>query len=126
MSEPTSAGQAAGASAHPQRMLMVETRSDWESNDVPDFLRLARGVLQTGMALDLFLVQNSVLLLRSGLRDDLAALAANASCRIWADRYALKLRGLTADDVAGCAAIAGTDELVRLMTVPHTRLVWHS
>lgn len=108
------------------RLLMVETRSAWEGADVDDFLRLAHGFLQAGLALDFFLVQNSVLLLRSAMRDQLEALARTASCRLWVDRYSLNLRGLTGDDVAGCGVIAGTDELVQLMTVPHTKVIWHS
>ena len=110
----------------PTRLLMVETRSEWESSDVADFLGLAHGFLQAGMTLDLFLMQNSVLLLRSQARAQLNALADAGRCRIWIDRYALHLRGLCADDVGSCGVIAGTDELVQLMTVPHTKVLWHS
>lgn len=109
-----------------QRLLMVETRSAWEAADVDDFLRLAQGFLQKGLALDLYLIQNSVMLLRTAVREQLAQLAATGLCRIWIDRYSLQLRGLNADDVAGCGAIAGTDELVQLMTTPNSKVIWHS
>lgn len=109
-----------------QRLLMVETRSAWEAADVDDFLRLAQGFLKAGLTLDLFLIQNSVLVLRTAMREQLAALTKAGTCRIWVDRYSLLLRGLSADDVAGCGAIAGTDELVQLMTTPHSKVIWHS
>lgn len=109
-----------------QRLLMVETRSAWEAADVDDFLRLAQGFLKAGLTLDLFLIQNSVLVLRTAMREQLAALTRAGTCRIWVDRYSLLLRGLSADDVADCGAIAGTDELVQLMTTPHSKVIWHS
>lgn len=117
---------AAEPNAAPTRLLMVETRSEWESSDVDDFLGLAQGFLQAGLTLDLFLVQNSVLLLRSAARARLSALADAGRCRIWIDGYSLALRGLSADDVGACGMVAGTDELVQLMTVPHTKVLWHS
>lgn len=109
-----------------KHLLMVETRSIWEASDVQDFLCLPQRFLTAGVEVDLFLIQNSVLLLRSALRDTLAELAKTDACRIWLDHYSLNLRGLTAQDAAGCGAIAGTDELVKLMTVPHTKIIWHS
>ena len=117
---------AAEPAARPEHVLLVETRSSWESHDVDDFLRLPRHFQQTGCCVDIFLIQNGVLILQSPTWEKLAALSESGSCRIWIDLYSLRLRGLDRNDVPQGSISAGTHELVRLMARPDSKIIWHS
>jgi hypothetical protein len=99
--------------------LLVESRSDQESPDVPALRELAIQLCEAGHQVTLFLVQNAVLTgpTLPRIEDVLAG-----GVQVWADRYSVAARGLPAP--RGLCP-GGMDDLVRLLMSPATVAVWH-
>ena len=110
------------------RMLLIETHSPWESGDVHDFLELTRAMLDTGLVVQLHLIQNGVIWLRGKAVEALAHLREQfaQSFHVTVDDLSLDLRGLTRSAAAGLGSVAHIDELVALMADPAVKTIWHS
>jgi sulfur relay (sulfurtransferase) complex TusBCD TusD component (DsrE family) len=75
--------------------LLIESRSPFESNDVGYYYDLARGLIEAGNRVTLFLTQNAVLAARSSaVTPELRALVGSGMT-ILVDDFALKERGIT-------------------------------
>ena len=85
--------------------LLIESRDPFESNDVGYYCELARGLVEAGNEVTLFLVQNAVLAARPSAQAPQLRALAGSGIKILADDFALKERGITKllDGVAGRA-----------------------
>jgi hypothetical protein len=116
-----------GAPAGAARLLMVETRSPWESGDVADFLGLVDSLLRSGAEVHLHLIQNGVL----WLQRDAAALSRRKQefgerLRLSCDDLSLDLRGIPHAEMAQHVEVQGIDELMCRMLNASVKTIWHS
>ena len=103
--------------------VLVESRSPWDSGDVPYLYRLAGDLAAAGNDVTLFLVQNGVLPARSGARaDDLPALARTV--KVLADEFSLRERAIPARGLVAGVHAAGIEVLVDLLA-GGAKSVWH-
>jgi sulfur relay (sulfurtransferase) complex TusBCD TusD component (DsrE family) len=75
--------------------LLIESRDPFESNDVGYYCELARGLVEAGNQVTLFLVQNAVLAARPSAQAPQLPGLVGSGVRILADDFALKERGIT-------------------------------
>lgn len=103
--------------------LLIETRSLWESQEVAGFLALARELTAAGHRVDLFLIQNAVLL----TRDERAveALTANPALTVWADTPSLAARAIPLSGLPSTVGAGDMKTVLRLMTQPGAKTIWH-
>ena len=106
------------------KYLFIESRDPFASHDSCMFYDLARGQVEEGNEVTLFLVQNGVLPARkdSIYADRLAELAENG-VTVLADEFSLRERAIrrVVDDVTP----ASVEELVDMMMVAGTKTLWH-
>jgi predicted peroxiredoxin len=105
--------------------LLIETRSSWESAEVGDFLDVAGRLNEHGHPVDLFLIQNGVLLARTGAHPQLAALLSQPGLRIWADDFSMASRSLQPAELLDGIRAAGIGTLVDLLTRTSVKAIWH-
>ncbi len=106
------------------RYLLIETRTTWDSGGVRDFLALAEGLAEAGASVDLFLIQNGVLMAYPGVEPLVERLLRCPGLTIWVDDFSLATRRLASEPVEGLR-IAGIEALVDLMAQPGSKPVWH-
>jgi sulfur relay (sulfurtransferase) complex TusBCD TusD component (DsrE family) len=75
--------------------LLIESRSPFESNDVGYYYDLARGLMEAGNQVTLFLTQNAVLAARPAAATPELRALISAGSKVLADDFALKERGIT-------------------------------
>jgi hypothetical protein len=102
--------------------LLIESRDPFESNDVGFCCDLARGLLEAGNQVTLFLVQNAVLAARPLARSPALRSLIDAGVTVLADDFALKERGIT--KLLDGVAIAPIETVVNHMEAGH-RTLWH-
>jgi len=102
--------------------LLIESRDPFESNDVGHTHELARGLVEDGNAVTVFLVQNGVLAARLSTGSAPLSALARAGVKILADDFALKERGITRL-VDGVSA-ASIEVVVDHLAAGHKTL-WH-
>lgn len=123
----TTLPMASPGAAEPPRMLLVESRSPWESGDVADFLAMARSLLAGGNAVHLHLIQNGVLWLRRDA-DALQRLRREFTdrLRISCDDFSLAQRGIAPELARQHAEVRPIDALVAEMAGLGVKTIWHS
>jgi hypothetical protein len=93
--------------------LLIESRDPFESNDVGYYYDLAKGLVESGNEVTLFLAQNGVLSARPSAQS--AALGALARCgvTVLADDFSLQERGIAklAEGVAAAPITMVVDHL---------------
>jgi len=94
------------------RYLLIESRDPFESNGFALRCELAAALVADGAEVAVFLVENGVLAARRTA--DLGELAQLARLRVpvLADEFALRERGITADELATNVKSASLDALV--------------
>jgi sulfur relay (sulfurtransferase) complex TusBCD TusD component (DsrE family) len=75
--------------------LLIESRDPFESHDVGYYYDLARGLVEAGDKVTLFLVQNAVFAARPSAQATQLRLLVGSGIKIVADDFALKERGIT-------------------------------
>jgi hypothetical protein len=75
--------------------LLIESRDPFESNDVGYYCELARGLVQAGNQVTLFLIQNAVFAVRPSAQAPQLRALVGSGIKILADDFALKERGIT-------------------------------
>ena len=75
--------------------LLIESRDPFESKDVAYYCALARGLLEAGNHVTVFLVQNAVFAARASAQAPELHSLAGSGIKILADDFALKERGIT-------------------------------
>ena len=103
--------------------LLIESRDPFESNDVGHYQDLAKGLVDAGHRVTLFLVQNAVLIARSSTRASAAISAlARAGVTVLADDFSLKERGIVR--LANGVASAPIDVVVDRLEAGD-KAMWH-
>ena len=102
--------------------LLIESRDPFESNDVAYYFDLAKGLVNSGNAVTLFLVQNGVLATRPAARSAALSALARGGVKVLADDFALKERGIT--KLAEGITAASIDIVVDHLAAGHNTL-WH-
>jgi|SRR5579862_356282 sulfur relay (sulfurtransferase) complex TusBCD TusD component (DsrE family) len=102
--------------------LLIESRDPFESNDVCYYYELARGLVEAGKQVTLFLVQNAVLAARPSAQTAKLGTLVASGVRILADDFALKERGIVRllDDIE----VAPIEIIVDHLEAGHKTL-WH-
>jgi hypothetical protein len=102
--------------------LLIESRDTFESNDVGYYYELAKGLVEGGNQVTLFLVQNGVLPARPSAHSAALSALARSGVTVLADDFSLRERGI-AQLVEGVAA-APIDVVVDDLAAGHKTL-WH-
>ena len=74
---------------------LIESRDPFESNDVGYYYQLARGLVEAGNKVTLFLTQNAVLAVRPSAKTPELRVLVSSGVKILADDFALKQRGIS-------------------------------
>jgi predicted peroxiredoxin len=102
--------------------LLIESRDPFESNDVGYYYELARGLLEAGNQVTLFLTQNAVLAVRPSAETPKLRALVGSGVKILADDFALKERGIT--KLLDGVQIASINIVVDSLEAGHKTL-WH-
>ena len=102
--------------------LLIESRDPFESNDVGYYYDLAKGLVEAGNEVTLFLAQNGVLSARPSAKSAALGALARSGVTVLADDFSLQERGI-AKLVEGVAA-APIDVVVDHLAAGHKTL-WH-
>ncbi|MFY9554293.1 MAG: DsrE family protein [Blastocatellia bacterium] len=102
--------------------LLIESRDPFESKDVGYYYDLAKGLVESGNQVTLFLVQNGVLSARPSAHSDALSALARSGLTVLADDFSLQERGI-ATLVEGVVA-ASIDVVVDHLAAGHKTL-WH-
>jgi sulfur relay (sulfurtransferase) complex TusBCD TusD component (DsrE family) len=102
--------------------LLIESRDPFESNDVGYYYDLARGLVEAGEKVTLFLVQNGVLAARPSAKAPQLRVLVGSGVKILADDFALKERGIT--KLLDGVQIAPIEIVVDHLEAGHKAL-WH-
>jgi hypothetical protein len=102
--------------------LLIESRDPFESNDVGYYYDLARGLVDGGNQVTLFLVQNGVLSARPSAQSDALSELARSGVTVLADDFSLQERGIV--KLADGVAPSGINVIVDQLAAGHKTL-WH-
>jgi predicted peroxiredoxin len=102
--------------------LLIESRDPFESNDVGYYYGLARGLVEAGNQVTLFLVQNAVLAVRPSAQVPQLQALIGSGIKVLADDFALKERGIT--KLLDGVEIAPIETVVDHLEAGHKTL-WH-
>jgi len=102
--------------------LLIESRDPFESNDVGYYYDLAKGLVEGGNQVTLFLAQNGVLSARPSAHSAALSALARSGVTVLADDFSLHERGIT--KLAEGVAAASIDVIVDHLAAGHKTL-WH-
>ena len=102
--------------------LLIESRDPFESNDVGYYCGLARGLVEAGNQVTLFLVQSAVLVARPSAQVPQLQALIGSGIKVLADDFALKERGIT--KLLDGVEIAPIETVVDHLEAGHKTL-WH-
>jgi len=102
--------------------LLIESRDPFESNDVGYYYDLAKGLVEGGNQVTLFLVQNGVLPARPSAHSATLSALARSGVTVLADDFSLRERGIA--QLAEGVAVASIDVVVDDLAAGHKTL-WH-
>ena len=102
--------------------LLIESRDPFESNDVGYYYDLAKGLVEDGNQVTLFLLQNGVLAARPSIHSARLEALARSGVTVLADDFSLQERGIA--KLAEGVAAAAIDVVVDQLAAGHKTL-WH-
>jgi sulfur relay (sulfurtransferase) complex TusBCD TusD component (DsrE family) len=102
--------------------LLIESRDPFESNDVGYYYGLARGLVEAGNQVTLFLVQNAVFAARPSAQAPQLKALIGSGIKVRADDFALRERGIT--KLLDGVQIAPIETVVDHLEAGHKTL-WH-
>ena len=102
--------------------LLIESRDPFESNDVGYYYDLARGLVEDGNQVTLFLLQNGVLAARPSIHSAKLDALARSGVTVLADDFSLQERGIA--KLAEGVAAAAIEVVVDQLAAGHKTL-WH-
>ena len=102
--------------------LLIESRDPFESNDVGYYYELAKGLIEAGNKVTLFLAQNGVMPARPSAHSAALSTLAKSGVTVLADDFSLKERGIT--KLAEGIASSPIDVIVDHLAAGHKTL-WH-
>ena len=102
--------------------LLIESRDPFESNDVGYYYDLAKGLVEGGNQVTLFLAQNGVLSARPSAHSAALSALARSGVTVLADDFSLRERGIA--QLAEGVAATSIDVVVDDLAAGHKTL-WH-
>ena len=102
--------------------LLIESRDPFESNDVGYYYDLAKGLVEGGNHVTLFLAQNGVLSARPSAHSGALGALARSGVTVLADDFSLQERGIA--KLAEGVTAAPIDVVVDHLAAGHKTL-WH-
>ena len=102
--------------------LLIESRDPFESNDVGYYYDLARGLVESGNQVTLFLAQNGVLSARPSKHSAALSALAQSGVTVLADAFSLQERGIA--NLAEGVTASPIDVVVDHLAAGHKTL-WH-
>ena len=102
--------------------LLIESRDPFESNDVGYYYDLAKGLVEGGNEVTLFLAQNGVLAARPSAKSAALGALARSGVMVLADDFSLKERGIA--KLAEGVTAASIDVVVDHLAAGYKTL-WH-
>jgi len=106
--------------------VLVESRDPFESGDAPYFFKLAGDLAARGEKVTLFLVQNAVLAVRKGAKENSIAAAIDRGVEVMADSFSLRERGVLATERRAGVRLAEIGDLVdQMMADGVPKVLWH-
>ncbi len=102
--------------------MLIESRDPFESNEVGYFYDLAKGLVEGGNQVTLFLAQNGVLSARPSVHSAALSALAQSGVTVLADDFSLQERGVA--KLAEGVAAAPIDVVVDHLAAGHKTL-WH-
>ncbi|MEK6335636.1 MAG: DsrE family protein [Acidobacteriota bacterium] len=102
--------------------LLIESRDPFESNDVGYYYDLARGLVESGNQVTLFLAQNGVLSARPSAHSAALSALVRSGVTVLADDFSLQERGIA--NLAEGVKPAPIDVVVDHLAAGHKTL-WH-
>ena len=102
--------------------LLIESRDPFESNDVGYYYDLARGLVEAGNQVTVFLIQNAVLAARPSAQTPQLKALIGSGIKVLADDFALKERGIA--KLLDGVQIAPIEIVVDHLEAGHKTL-WH-
>lgn len=102
--------------------LLIESRDPFESKDVGYYYDLAKGLVEGGNQVTLFLAQNGVLSARPSAQSDVLSALARSGVTVLADDFSLQERGIA--KLAEGVVAAAIDLVVDHLAAGHKTL-WH-
>ena len=106
------------------KYLLIESRDPFDSNDVLQWLDVAKGLAKGGNEVSVFLVQNGVLAARKSPRSHLVAEVAAAGVQVLADEFSLRERGIPATRLVSGVSPAPLDVVIDQLAEGRKAL-WH-
>ena len=106
------------------KYLLIASRDPFETNEISHCYELAKGLVQEGNEVTIFLVQNGVLPARESVHSAKLTDLAQAGVEVLADEFSLRERGISpANLVAGVAPSAL--EVVVDQLADGSKTIWH-
>ena len=102
--------------------LLIESRDPFECNDVRYYYDLARGLVESGNQVTLFLAQNGVLAARPSAHSAVLSALVQSGVTVLADDFSLQERGIA--KLAEGVTAAPIDVVVDHLAAGHKTL-WH-
>jgi sulfur relay (sulfurtransferase) complex TusBCD TusD component (DsrE family) len=102
--------------------LLIESRDPFESRDVGYYYELAKGLVEAGNQVTLFLAQNGVLSARPSAHSAALGALAQSGVTVLADEFSLKERGIA--KLAEGVAVAPIEVVLDHLAAGHKTL-WH-
>ena len=102
--------------------LLIESRDGFESNDVGYYYDLAKGLVERGNQVTLFLAQNGVLSARPSAQSAALSALARSGVTVLADDFSLQERGIA--NLAEGVTASPIDVVVDHLAAGHKTL-WH-
>jgi len=102
--------------------LLIESRDPFESRDVTYYYELAKGLVEAGNQVTLFLAQNGVLSARLSAHSAALGALAQSGVTVLADEFSLKERGIA--NLAEGVAAAPIEVVLDHLAAGHKTL-WH-
>lgn len=106
--------------------LLIETRTARDGQEVLDFLDMAKALATSNNVVDLFLIQNAVLMARTDAEQRIAELLASPlGINVWVDEFSLASRSLDAAHLLAGIKVGTMQHLVRALVQPGCKPIWH-
>jgi intracellular sulfur oxidation DsrE/DsrF family protein len=105
-----------------ENYLLIESRDPFESNDVPYYYELSKGLAEAGNQVTLLLVQNGVLAARPSAHSAALSALSQSGVKVLADEFSLRERGIS--KLADGVTASPIDIVVDNLEAGH-KTIWH-
>ncbi len=107
------------------KYLLIESRDPFEYGDVSYLCGLAGDLAAAGNDVNLFLLQNGVLMARQGTESPVQGLLTGGKVNVLADDFCLKERAIALGSLLSGVKVSNVDHLVDMLAEDDIKPVWH-